>query len=217
MSLPTLTPVNFHEHTLLTFPNDGHPYVVMKPIVEAIGLDWDSQRQRIQRNPVLAASTVIMTVQIPGDDQRREITALPLKLLNGWLFGIDSNRVKPEIRETILMYQRECYDALYAYWHLGEAKNPRHADAASKRLVRKAINARAWALSQANYATYQALMLAAVPLDDPEAEAKVAQWTPPRMLPETAVDEAIALLQKVRCGTVITESQPQGLTLRAPR
>jgi len=210
MTLPTLTPVHFHEHTLLTFQHNGQPYVVMKPIVEALGLDWEAQRQRIRRNEVLNTSTFMIKAQMLGDDQEREVVALPLKLLNGWLFGIDAGRVKPEIRETILMYQRECYDALYAYWHLGEAKNPRQSDAASRRAVRKAINARAWALSQANYATYQALMLAQVPLDDPGAEARVATWTPPPTVPATAVDEAIALLQKMRRRPEITESQLQG-------
>lgn len=209
MTLPTLTPVHFHEHTLLTFQHNGQPHVVMKPIVEAIGLDWASQYTRLQRDAVLSAS-IVVTTTVAEDGKHREMIALPLKLLNGWLFGIDSSRVKPEIRATIDTYKRECYDALYAYWHLGEAKNPRQSDAASRRAVRKAINARAWALSQANYATYQALMLAQVPLDDPGAEARVATWTPPPTVPATAVDEAIALLQKMRRRPEITESQLQG-------
>lgn len=196
MNSPTLTPVHFHEHSLLTFQHDGQPHVVMKPIVEALGLDWRAQRRRVLRDTVLSEGVVMMDT--PTDGGPQEMIALPLKLLNGWLFGIDSSRVKPEIRETILMYQRECYDALYAYWHLGEAKNPRHTDAASRRQLRKAINARAYHLAQDHYQTYKAMMLMQVPLDDPEAEAKVATWTPPPMVPATAVDDAIATLQRVR-------------------
>jgi hypothetical protein len=37
---------------------------------------------------------------------------LPLKYLNGWLFGVNANRVKPELRERVIQYQRECYDIL---------------------------------------------------------------------------------------------------------
>jgi hypothetical protein len=37
---------------------------------------------------------------------------LPLKFIPGWLFGINANRVKPELRENIIRYQRECYDVL---------------------------------------------------------------------------------------------------------
>jgi hypothetical protein len=37
---------------------------------------------------------------------------LPLKYLNGWLFGVNASRVKPELRERVIQYQRECYDIL---------------------------------------------------------------------------------------------------------
>lgn len=37
------------------------------------------------------------------------------------------SRVRPEIRETLIQYQRECYSALAAYWQQGEAINPRKA------------------------------------------------------------------------------------------
>ena len=45
------------------------------------------------------------------------MNCLSLEMINGWLFGIDASRVKPEIRETVLAYQRECYAVLYNYWH----------------------------------------------------------------------------------------------------
>lgn len=38
--------------------------------------------------------------------------ALPLEFLNGWLFGINVNRVKPELREAVFRYRKECYDVL---------------------------------------------------------------------------------------------------------
>ena len=130
----------------------------------------------------------------PTDGGLQPMIALPLKLLNGWLFGIESGRVDPAIRATVETYQRECYDALYSYWHLGEARNPRQAPDIRRR-NRKAINSRAWALAKANYPAYKALLLAAVPLDDPEGEARIARWTPP-----TALDEAIAVLDRARQG-----------------
>jgi|GEM_PF-3897804 len=46
--------------------------------------------------------------------------------------GINANRVKPSIREAVLMYQRECMDALHSYWTTGKAENPR-AEAADPR------------------------------------------------------------------------------------
>lgn len=34
---------------------------------------------------------------------------LPLEFLNGFLFGISATRVKEEIRDKLIQYQRECY------------------------------------------------------------------------------------------------------------
>lgn len=123
--MTAIAKIDFHGHTLITAEHDSKPHVAMRPIVDAIGLDWDAQRQRIKRHPVLSTCAVIITSQLPGDTQRREVTFLPLSMLNGWLFGVDTNRVKPEIRDNLVMYQRECFDALAAYWQKGEAINPR--------------------------------------------------------------------------------------------
>ncbi len=37
---------------------------------------------------------------------------LPLDYLNGWLFGVNANRVKEGIRDNLVRYQRECYRVL---------------------------------------------------------------------------------------------------------
>ncbi|TBV91293.1 hypothetical protein E0E53_21350 [Azotobacter chroococcum] len=112
--------VDFHGQTLAVITGPaGERLVAMKPICEAIGLDWKSQYSRIQRNQVLKEGMVIMTTPSPGGEQ--ETTCLPLDYLNGWLFGVDASRVKPEIRERLVQYQRECFAALAAYWQQGEA------------------------------------------------------------------------------------------------
>lgn len=111
-----LVHVEFHGHSLITFLCDGEPYAAMRPICEGMGLVWNGQYERIQRNEVLK-STIRVIRTVAADGKTREVIALPLKLLNGWLFGVDVSRVKPELRETILAYQRECYDALYRHWH----------------------------------------------------------------------------------------------------
>ncbi len=50
---------------------------------------------------------------------------LPLEELHGWLFSINSDKVKLEFRDTVILYQKECFKVLYDYWHLGKAENPR--------------------------------------------------------------------------------------------
>lgn len=112
-----------HDLTVISTPA-GERLVAMKPISEAIGLDWKSQYARIQRHPVLK-STMVITTTVAEDGKERELVCLPLDYLNGWLFGVDASRVRPEIRERLIQYQRECFAALAAYWQQGEALNPR--------------------------------------------------------------------------------------------
>ena len=52
--------------------------------------------------------------------------SLPLQFLNGWLFGVDSKRVKSEqAKEYLFKYKMECYQALNNYWQDGIAVNKR--------------------------------------------------------------------------------------------
>ncbi len=37
---------------------------------------------------------------------------IPLDYLNGWLFGVNASRVKADVREKLIAYQRDCYRVL---------------------------------------------------------------------------------------------------------
>jgi hypothetical protein len=83
----------------------------MKPICENLGVDWEGQRQKIKRHPAL--NRVACMIKATAEDGKMyEMLMLPVKFLNGWLFGIDSNRVKPEIQERLISYQTECFEVL---------------------------------------------------------------------------------------------------------
>lgn len=125
----TLAAVEFHGATLVTTLVDGVPHVALKPVCTAIGIDWEAQYKRINRDPVLS-STISMMEIVADDGKKRDMVALPLKHLNGWLFGVDANRVDPAVRDRLIEYQRECYDVLADYWQKGSASNPRGGAAA---------------------------------------------------------------------------------------
>jgi primosomal protein N'' len=76
-------------------------------------LDWSAQRQRIMRDEVMAEAVrgVVITTTPSGGPQ--ETLCLPIEYMHGWLFGVSANRVKPELREKIIRYQRECFRALW--------------------------------------------------------------------------------------------------------
>jgi hypothetical protein len=106
--------VKFNNQQVPVFMQGDKPFVVMKPICENIGLDWRSQLKRIKRNHILSQGVVMMTTPSQSGDQ--DYIALPLGLLNGWLMGVDANKVKPEIKDTLVKYQLECYDVLYKHF-----------------------------------------------------------------------------------------------------
>jgi hypothetical protein len=90
-------------------------FVPVRPICDYLGIDWSAQYRRIDRDPVLsevATPCVVVTATQGQPDQRREMLCLPLDYLNGWLFGVNANRVKEEIRDNLIRYQRECYRIL---------------------------------------------------------------------------------------------------------
>ncbi len=115
--------VDFHGHTLITVLCNGIEYVAMKPVVMGIGLDWRSQQRKIaeQKEKFNCGHMPI----VADDGKKRSMICMPLANLNGWLLSINPEKVRPEIRATVMMYQKECFVVLYDYWHKGTAVNPR--------------------------------------------------------------------------------------------
>lgn len=123
--------VSFHGQTLSVIPQQDKLYVAIKPICENIGIQWRAQRKRILRDTVLSEGVSIMDTPSNGGSQ--ETTCLPLELLNGWLFGIDENRIKDsDVKARVIEYKKECYQVLFDYWTKGEAINSRNLFAANQ-------------------------------------------------------------------------------------
>ncbi len=116
--------VPFHGDTLLILEDHfGDRFVALRPIVDALGLDWSSQHKRIKRDGVLSEGVCVMQTPSEGGDQ--DAVALPFNLFHGWLFTLQVSRTKPEIQEKLLAYQLECFDVLHSYFTEGAAWNPR--------------------------------------------------------------------------------------------
>ncbi len=91
--------------------DDGTVYIPVRPVCDLLGVAWSPQRRRINRDPVLSEEMKGVTVTVtPGGKQ--EMLCLPLDYISGFLFGINADRVKPELRERVIRYQRECYKVL---------------------------------------------------------------------------------------------------------
>lgn len=109
--------IPFRDQEVLSVVKDDKRYIVPKQICQNLDIDWEGQRQKIQRDSVLSQGACVIKVPTPGGQQ--EAMCLPIEYLNGWLFGIDDSRVKPEIRDTVIAYKKECYLVLYEYFQKG--------------------------------------------------------------------------------------------------
>lgn len=118
--MTTAMPVNFHGAVLYGSRMGEYVFVALKPIVEAMGLEWSSQLKRVKRDPVLSEGMAIMA--IPSDGGSQEAMGLKLDLVAGWLFTISALRIKSEeVRAKVILFQRECYSVLADHF-LGKKK-----------------------------------------------------------------------------------------------
>lgn len=112
----------FNGVELIIVEHNQQPYTPMRPIVEGMGLAWQAQFDKLKQR----FSSVIMEIMTTGKDGKSyKMICLPLRKLFGWFMTISPNKVKPELRDTVIKYQEECDDVLWDYWTKGQAVNPR--------------------------------------------------------------------------------------------
>lgn len=98
----------------------GVAYVAMREIVLGIGLDWKAQhRKLIQQTEKFSCGHMTTTGK---DGKQYEMLCMPIKKLNGWLFSINPNKVRANLKERLENYQEECFLALWDYWAEGVAR-----------------------------------------------------------------------------------------------
>ncbi|MBR9765922.1 MAG: phage P22, antirepressor protein [Rhodobacteraceae bacterium] len=172
--MTNIVTVDFRGDTLFGFQEGENTFVALRPIVEAMGMDWSGQLQRVKRDPILSEGVGIMPTPFGrGGDQ--EAVCIKLDLLNGWLFTIDTNRIKDDsVRQKVLTYQRECYRVLHDHFagkHRArvEAEVPEEIDASEGVKLRHVTEARQTFGTQAAAQMWFRLGLPVVPamLQDP--------------------------------------------------
>ncbi|MFI8417707.1 phage antirepressor N-terminal domain-containing protein [Serratia sp. NPDC078593] len=113
--------VPFHGNALYVVNHNGEPYTPMRPIIDGMGLTYQGQVEKLKSR----FSKGVREISIPTAGGPQTMLCLQLRKLAAWLATIQPNKVKPEIRDTVIQYQDECDDVLYDYWTKGAAANPR--------------------------------------------------------------------------------------------
>lgn len=131
--------VPFNGQQIITAVAAGVTYVAMRQIVENIGIDWTGQSVKLRKMKDKFNCRDISMVA--ADGKLRKLLCLPLKKLNGWLFSINPEKVRADIRDKLIQYQEECFTVLHDYWTKGNVDNPRKKTTVDERTpLRDAVN-----------------------------------------------------------------------------
>lgn len=117
--------VPFNGQQIITAMAAGIAYVAMKPIVENLGMSWSTQVRKLTADK--GKFNCVHMNMVATDSKLRDVLCIPLRKLNGWLFSINPEKVRADIRDKLIQYQEECFTVLHDYWNKGVAVNPRKA------------------------------------------------------------------------------------------
>ncbi len=116
ISIGEVTIPFYEDNLIVQLGEDGNIYVALRPIVEALGLSWGSQLNRIKRDAVLRKKIQTLSVFVTNtqgdesDGQNREVVCLPKQYISGFLFGISAGRIKDTAIQTkVLQFQEEAH------------------------------------------------------------------------------------------------------------
>lgn len=88
---------------------DGKWWIAVKPICEALGIDFESQRKNIQKDKFLKPSIAEKAV-IAADGKLRKMLCMEEFFIYGWLLQIQSDNA------LLQEYKWECYGLLYNHF-----------------------------------------------------------------------------------------------------
>jgi hypothetical protein len=102
--------LEFNGKTIYFVAVDGQYWIALKPICEALNVNWNRQFQNLKEDKNLKAVFANQQMQAP-DGQLRNYVSLPEFFIYGWIFQIQSDS------EELAAYKWECYRVLYEHFH----------------------------------------------------------------------------------------------------
>jgi hypothetical protein len=102
----------FHGDELDIVARDGKPLIAFKPACARIGVAYSPQLAKLKQEEWAA----MMMIVTPTKSGAQEMVYVTLRTFVVWLAGLHPSKVKPELREKVTLYRKECADALEAYF-----------------------------------------------------------------------------------------------------
>lgn len=102
--------LEFNGKTIYFVAVDGQYWIALKPICEALNVDFEAQRKNLKEDKILCQLPSEQTV-VAADGKLRKMLCLPEFFIYGWIFQIQS------ASEELAAYKWECYRILYEHFH----------------------------------------------------------------------------------------------------
>lgn len=89
---------------------DGQWWIAIKPICEALDVNYNRQFQNLKEDTILGQLFAIQQM-VGADNRLRKMVCLPEFHIYGWIFQLQSDSL--DLKE----YKWKCYELLYNYFH----------------------------------------------------------------------------------------------------
>lgn len=141
-----LIPFDFRGDRLDVIPGDGTVHVSIRRACEALDISFPTQLVKLRAD---ASVTVSMIETVAADGITREAACIDLRSLPLWLATIHPSKVRPEVREKLVAYKRECADVLAEHFLGSRRSSPVAPVAPDAQALAAAVAALAPVLMQA--------------------------------------------------------------------
>lgn len=103
----------FNGKKILFLSLDGTYWIALKPICEALNIEYSRSFKNAKNDPILGPALAIQPMQVSknGRSQLRNMTCIPEEFVYGWIFSLRSDS------EELTEYKRTCYRLLYKHFH----------------------------------------------------------------------------------------------------
>jgi hypothetical protein len=102
--------LKFNGRSIYMLAVDGTWWIAIKPICEALGVDFKAKHKILKKDEILNQLSSIQTI-VGADGKPHPMSCLPERYIYGWIFGLESKS------EGLARYKMECHDILFDYFH----------------------------------------------------------------------------------------------------
>ncbi len=101
---------------------EGEHYVSIQSMCVALGLAPQDQLIKLRKNEDFNIKDILY---VALDGKTRTVACLTAKQATGWLYTINTNKVKPETRQFLKEFKTELEDVIHQYYNGGAVFNKR--------------------------------------------------------------------------------------------